>query len=113
MLYPAVLLHKVVFDGDTRALLLESFPTERALGDRAQAMLALLLVGALALWLALFASAFVGPLRRHRTGDKELVAELERLRHDARQTSPRVSFYVAVVVALALMALLVTTRMGG
>lgn len=110
---PAVLLYKVAFDGDTRALLLESYPTERLEGDRVQSMLALMLVGVLAMWLVLFATAFVGPLRRHRTGDKDLVAELDRLRHDARQTSPRLRFYVAVVVALGLMALLVTVRMGG
>jgi hypothetical protein len=79
MVVPAVLLYKVAFDPVTRALLAESYPTDHVDGDRAQAMLALLLVGALVLWLVIFVIAFVGPLRRHRTGDKELVADLERL----------------------------------
>lgn len=113
VIVPAALLYKVAFDPATRALVAESYPTDLAEGDRAQAMLALLLMGVLALWLVLFAVAFVGPLRLHRTGDKELVADLERLRAEARQTSPRLRFYVAVVIALGLMALLVTTRLGG
>jgi hypothetical protein len=110
---PLVLLYKIAFDPVTRALLAEGFPTDRAEGDRVQAMLALMLLGFLALWMLLFATAFVGPLRRHRTGDKDLVADLERLRSDVRQTSPRLRFYVAVVVALGLMGLLVTTSLGG
>jgi hypothetical protein len=106
-LFPAVLLYGAALSPHTRAYLSESYPDGRAAG-----MTALFLVGALALWGFLFATAFVGPLRRHRTGDKELVAELDRLRLDARQATPRLGFYVGVVVALALMALLVSMRMG-
>jgi hypothetical protein len=113
VIMPVVLLYKVAFDPSVRGLLLDSYPTERLEGDRAQGMLALMLTGLLALWLVVFATAFVGPLRRHRTGDKELVAELDRLRLDAQRASPRLRFYIAVVIALGLMAaLVVKTRIG-
>src|SRR5262249_53998452 len=102
------LLYKATFDRDTRAYLAELYP-----GERAADMVALFDLGVVVLWLALLAFAFVGPLRKHRTGDRELTAELDRLRRDARQGTPRLSFYVGVVVALALMAVLVYMRMNG
>jgi hypothetical protein len=111
-LLPAMLLYRLGLDGDTRAYLVESFPDEQAPGDRAAALLAVLLLAACGVWLLVWDRALVGPLRHHRTGDKELVAELDRLRHDARQATPRLGFYVGVVVALGLMALLVALRVG-
>jgi hypothetical protein len=110
--FPAMLLYRIGLDADTRAFLLESFPDEHAPGDRAASLLAVMLLAGVGVWLVLWDRAFVGPLRHHRTGDKELVAELDRLRHDARQATPRLGFYVGVVVALALMALLVFMRLG-
>jgi multisubunit Na+/H+ antiporter MnhB subunit len=98
----------VALSPTTRAYLAESYPDERM-----PSIIALLLVGVLVLWLTVFAVAFVGPLRRHRTGDKELVATLEALRADARHPAPRLGFYVGVVAALALMALLVSMRISG
>jgi len=111
--FPAVLLYRIGIDADTRAYLLESFPDEQVPGDRAAALMAVLLLAGLAVWLFIWDRAFVGPLRHHRTGDKELTAELDRLRHDARQATPRLTFYIGVVVALGLMALLVSLRVGG
>ncbi len=105
--FPAVLFYKIVLHRETRAFLAELYP-----GERASAMLALLLVGALALWLVLLLHVVVGPLQKHRTGDKDLVADLDRLRHDTRQGAPRLSFYVGVVLALALMALILSMRLG-
>jgi hypothetical protein len=107
-IFPAALLYKATFDRDTRAYLVELYP-----GARAADMVAVLDLGVVVLWLALLGFAFVGPLRHHRTGDRELMAELDRLRRDARHGAPRLSFYVGVVVALALMAVLVYMRMNG
>ena len=106
-LFPAALLYRAALDPQSRAFFLELYP-----GDRGPAMIALTLAGILALWLTLWNHAVIGPLRRHRTGDKELVAELDRLRQDARKGSPHASFYVAVVIALVLMAVLLVTRLG-
>ena len=65
-------------------------------------MLTVILFAALAIWLLVWWTAFVGPLRQHRTGDRELVAELDRLRADLRHATPRLGFYIGVVAALAL-----------
>lgn len=106
-IFPAALLYQVALSPSTRGYLEESYPE-----GRAPALLAVLLLGVLALWLSLFAVAFVDPLRRHRTGDKELVADLDRLRAETKQATPRLVFYIGVVAALALMALLVSMRMS-
>jgi hypothetical protein len=108
MLFPAALLYQTGFAPSTRAFLAQMYP-----GDRQPTMLALLELGALLLWLAAFAIGFVGPLRHHRTGDKELVAELNALRAAARRPIPTLGFYVAVVCALALMGFLLYLRVTG
>lgn len=106
-IFPTALLYEVGLSRDTAGFLAELYP-----GDRAPAMRAMLLVGVLLMWLILLSHAVIDPLRRHRTGDKELVHELDRLRKDARQGTPRLSFYVGVVFALALMALILVMRFG-
>lgn len=106
-LFPAALLYQVAFNGTTRAFLAELYPE-----GRAPAMTALLLLGVLVLWLLLLGHVVIDPLRQHRTGDRDLVDELDRLRRDSRQASPRLSFYVGVVLALALMGLILSMRLG-
>jgi len=108
MVFPIALIYQINFAADTRAYLAELYP-----GDRAPTMIALLDLGAVLLWFAAFAIGFVGPLRAHRTGDKEIVSELERLRAQARRASPSLVFYVGVVCALGLMALLLAMRAQG
>ncbi len=103
--FPAALVFEIDFLPETRAYLAELYP-----GDRVASMMALLNLGALVLWLAVFAIGFVGPLRHHRTGDQALVAGLERLRAEAHKATPRLAFYVGVVAALGLMAVLLYMR---
>lgn len=103
-IFPAVLLHAVNFDEANRAYLRQLYP------GRAGAMTALMNVGVLGVWLVLYQVHFVGLLKQHRTGDRELQRDLDRLRRDARRSAPRPSFYVAVTSALLFMGLLVFLR---
>jgi uncharacterized membrane protein len=101
---PAALLYAVNFHDPNQAALRDRYP------GRAGSIAALFNLGVLGLWLILFAWAFVGVLRRHRTGDTELAADLDRLRRVARRGSPRPMFYLWVVLALGSMGLLVFLR---
>lgn len=105
IVFPAALLYKVDFAPETRAYLAELYR-----GGRATAMLALMNLGALAVWLAVLAVGVIGPLAHHRTGDSALVKALDRLRLETRRPTPRLRLYVGVVVALALMGVLLATR---
>jgi hypothetical protein len=108
LLFPAALLYQINFAPDTRAFLAEMYP-----GARAPSMLALIDLAAVGLWLCVFSIGVVGPLRSHRTGDKELIGELERLRVEAARPAPSLAFYLGVVCALGLMALLLYLRSFG
>lgn len=74
--------------------------------ERANAAAALFGVLTLGLWLALFHLYVAGPARHHIRGDGRLRANLEQLERATNRRSPRLRFYGAVAVALALMALL-------
>jgi hypothetical protein len=102
--FPAVLLYAVNGSPTNQAYLRELFP------GRAAAMTVVLDLGILALWGTLFALHFQGLLRLHRSGDAELVRELDKLRVEVRRGRPRPVFFVAVAAALALMGLLVFLR---
>jgi hypothetical protein len=108
LVFPVALLYQINFAPDTRAYLAEMYP-----GARAPSMVALLDLAAVGLWLCIFSIAVVGPLRSHRTGDKELITDLERLRLEAARPAPTLAFYVGVVCALGLMALLLYLRSLG
>jgi hypothetical protein len=103
-LLPGALLYAINFDRDHLASMADRYP------GRAGSLAALLNLGVLGLWMILFSWAFVGPLKRHRTGDPELAERLGRLRRAARRGSPRLLFYVWVLLALGLMGLLVFLR---
>jgi hypothetical protein len=77
---------------------------------RVALMTTALTAGAIVLWLGIFQFAFLGVLRPHRTGDRDLVTRLAQARADAKSGKPRGRFYVAVAVALAAMAFLILTR---
>jgi hypothetical protein len=77
---------------------------------RVALMTTALTVGAIVLWLGIFQFAFLGVLRPHRTGDRDLVTDLAQARADAKAGKPRGRFYAAVAIALVAMATLVLTR---
>lgn len=97
---PTVLIAWVNFDGGVGDFLGEMYPGRVAL------MTTALTAGAIALWLAIYHYAFLGVLRPHRTGDRDLVSALGRARTDAKGGKPRRRFYLSVAVALGAMAAL-------
>lgn len=101
---PAVLIAWVNFDQSVADFLGEMYPGRVAL------MTTALTVGAIVLWLGIYHYAFLGVLRPHRTGDRDLVAALAQARADAKSGRPRGRFYLAVTFALAAMLLLLLVR---
>jgi len=101
---PVALLWQVNFATEGQAFLRELY-----LG-RVASFTALLNLAALALWVLLYWSVFMGTLRPHRTGDRDLVFALSALRSESRRGRPRPVFYVGVVAALVFMLLLLATR---
>lgn len=103
---PVLGLYWVNFDPAIRGFLNQMYP------GRVAAMQTLLNVTVLALWLILFLHVFLGTLRPHRTGDRELVVDLAMTRNQARTGRPRLRFHLGVAAALALMAALIYMRRG-
>lgn len=104
LIVPAVLIAWVNFDASIEDYLGEMYPGRVAL------MTTALTVGAIALWLGIYHWVFLGILRPHRTGDRDLVTTLAQARTDARTGKPRPRFYFAVVLALGAMAALILIR---
>jgi hypothetical protein len=103
VVFPLTFVYSVNFDDDSRTFLGEMYP-----GRTAQ-MSTLLNLLAIGVWLV-YAYGFHGVLRRHRTGDRELVADLGNLRAGASRARPRPVFYLSVACALGLMGILVASR---
>jgi len=101
---PGAMLYAVNFSSTNLGALRDRYT------GRVGSMAALLNLGVLGLWMLLFAWAFVGVLKRHRTGDPQLAAELQALRKSARRGTPRPVFYLWVTLALGLMGALVFLR---
>jgi hypothetical protein len=101
---PGMFLYLVNFDGRNQAFLVEMFP------GRVTAMTTVIDLAVIALWLALYMHAFLGVLKPHRSGDRDLVASLGLAREQARRGRPRPLFYVGVFAALAGMVLLLALR---
>ncbi len=104
VIIPGVLIGWVNFDNSIEELFGEMYPGRVAL------MTTALTVGAIVLWLAIFHYAFLGVLRPHRTGDRDLVATLSKARSDAKIGKPRPRFYLAVALALGAMGTLIILR---
>lgn len=104
---PAVLIAWVNFDTSIADYLGEMYPGRVAL------MTTALTAGAIVLWLGIYHYAFLGVLRPHRTGDRDLVGALAQARTDAKAGKPRRRFYIAVALALAAMGILVVLRHVG
>ncbi len=104
VIIPTVLIAWVNFDSSIEEFLGEMYPGRVAL------MTTALTVGAIVLWLGIFHYAFLGVLRPHRTGDRDLVAKLGQARTDAKAGKPRPRFYIAVALALGAMGTLIVLR---
>ena len=79
IIFPAALIAWVDYDPAIADFLGRMYPGRVAL------MTTALTVGAIGLWLGMFHYAFLGVLRPHRTGDRDLVTALSR----ARASRPR------------------------
>ena len=101
---PTVLIAWVNFDDAIADFLGEMYPGRVAL------MTTALTAGAIVLWLGIYHYAFLGVLRPHRTGDRDLVTTLAQARADAKSGKPRGRFYLAVAVALTAMLTLILLR---
>ena len=104
LVIPTVLIAWVNFDTSIADYLGEKYPGRVAL------MTTALTAGAIVLWLGIFHYAFLGVLRPHRTGDRDMVTTLAQARADAKSGRPRPRFYLAVALALAAMATLILLR---
>jgi hypothetical protein len=101
---PTVLIAWVNYDDAIATYLGTMYPGRVAL------MTTALTVGAIVLWLGIFHYAFLGVLRPHRTGDRDLITALAQARADAKTGKPRGRFYLAVAVALGAMLTLLLLR---
>ena len=104
LVIPAFLIAWVSYDDGIADYLGRMYPGRVAL------MTIALAVGAIVLWLIIFHYAFLGVLRPHRTGDRDLVTKLAQARADAKSGKPRSRFYLAVAIALAAMMGLLLLR---
>ncbi len=104
VLCPVLGLYWVNFDPAIASFLAQMYP------GRVAGMSTLLNVAVLALWLVLYLHVFLGAMRPHRTGDRDLVTTLAMTRADAAKGRPRLRFHLAVAGALGFMALLVYLR---
>jgi hypothetical protein len=104
IIFPAALIAWVDYDSAIADFLGKMYPGRVAL------MTTALTVGAIGLWLGVFHYAFLGVLRPHRTGDRDLVSALSKARGDAKTGKPRARFYAAVAAALGAMLALVLMR---
>jgi hypothetical protein len=104
---PIVLIAWVNFDESIADFLGEMYPGRVAL------MTTALTAGAIVLWLGIYHYAFLGVLRPHRTGDRDLVGALAQARTDAKTGKPRKRFYIAVTIALCAMGVLIILRHMG
>lgn len=104
LVIPTVLIAWVNFDSAIGDFLGEMYPGRVAL------MTTALTAGAIVLWLGIFHYAFLGALRPHRTGDRDLIVKLAQARSDAKTGKPRTRFYISVAIALGAMATLILIR---
>lgn len=104
IIFPVVFLYTVNFDPVTRELL-----TLRYHG-RIAAFTTVLNVVVMAVWALLYVWFFLGIMRPHRTGDRDLQADLARLAKRGHSRKPGLTFYAGIAVAVVLLAVLAVTR---
>ncbi len=101
---PAFLLWEVSYDPTIQAPLAAWYP------GRISLMTTLLMLCAVAMSVVLYAWVFLGVMRPHRTGDRDVVTALAVARADAQRGRPRLRFYLGVILALGFMAAMVVLR---
>ncbi len=101
---PAYLIWEVSYDPAIQQALAAWYPGRIAL------MTTLLMIAAVTLSVVLYAWVFLGVLRPHRTGDRDIVTRLAVARADAQRGRPRLRFYLGVILALGFMAAMVVLR---
>ncbi len=104
VVFPLVLLYYTNFDLENRRFLRGQYE------HRADAMLTLLNVGVIGAWLLLYSYVFLGILKPHRTGDRDLVLDLAQIKATAKRGKPRGAFYLGVAAAMGFMLLLLLSR---
>jgi hypothetical protein len=104
IVFPVTFVYLINFDDTNQAFLLLRYPGRVNL---MVTVLNLLVIGA---WFLIYAYAFMGILRPHRTGDRNLVTDLARIRAESKRGRPRFVFYVGVVCALGFMLALMMSR---
>jgi hypothetical protein len=101
---PLFLIWTVAYDDSIARAIAHYYPGKVA------PMMTLLTLGAVALSVVLYAWVFLGVMRPHRTGDRDLVTTLAIARADAVRGRPRARFYLGVMCALGFMATMVLLR---
>jgi hypothetical protein len=101
---PVYLITAVSYDDEIQEAILKFYP------GRVAPMTTLLTLAAVALAIAIYAIVFLGVMRPHRTGDRDLVTTLAIARADAVRGRPRLRFYLGVAAALGFMAAMVLLR---
>jgi len=101
---PVFLIWTVAYDDDIARAIQHYYP------GRVAPMMTLLTLGVVALSVILYAWVFLGVMRPHRTGDRDLVTTLAIARADAVRGKPRTRFYLGVFLALGFMTTMVLLR---
>jgi hypothetical protein len=104
VLFPAVLIAYADLYPPTAAAIAKSF------GARAASAQALITVGIGLLWIGVYRAYLLGPLDGHLHHDRAVRQSVEAARRQARRGRPRPSFYLAVLLALAMMAAVLWQR---
>ena len=104
--FPLVLLYTINFDQTTRDFMATRYP------GRAHALSAVMNLGAVGFWVLIYTWFFLGVLRPHRTGDRDLLGDIETLRRQGARGRPRPHFDIGVIGALVLMLALLLMRHG-
>ena len=104
IVFPLTLLWFANFDGEIQTDL------EGMYAGRVALMTTMIDVGVIALWVLLYLAMFLGVMRPHRTGDRDLVTRLALTKAETQAGRPRARFYLGVVAALIFMTLLVVLR---
>ena len=99
--FPAVLVFTLYLQVDVRADLERNFP------GRLSEALTLFGLLVLLLWLGLFHTYVLWPLKAHIRGDPQVRYELQQLRREVYRKGTRPTFYLYVGAALVLMLMLV------
>ena len=106
LIFPLVLLYTINFDDTAREFMLRRYP------GRVAALTTVMNLGAVGFWVLAYFWFFLGVLRPHRTGDRDLLADLELIRRQTGRARPRPQFYLGVACALILMITLLVLRHG-